>query len=615
MKRCINCFNEYNETEKICPECGFNGKFKSEAENSLPPETALNGKYILGGIHSKINSFLVYYAFDNESNQRVKVCEYLPQKLMYRNGNGAQVKFRSEEARTKAEKEVPAFFSHFQKLCNVSQSSVLDITDCFTENSTVYYVCKQASGTPLSSLMGNGRIMTFSRVVRLLTPVIECAEKLENEGKWHGSLTPYNIITNENTVTAVTGYSYPPKNGRSPFDAPEKQLGARHCGSFTDVYSIGAMLCEAVTGMLPPSAEQRKQGKALNFPDTLTEKEKNIITKALAVDLNERYSSIGELCEDIGIRKAEKKKKIGTGEIIRRAVLTVSCITLVVSLIFLLNYYVIEPIISDKQTDEFASMVATTVPGIDPWVAIREQYPDVDFPEGMNPSLANLYAENSDLAGRIRVPGMNIDFPVVQAADNDYYLRRDFYKNSTNYGVPFFDCNNTPQQLDRNTVIYGHNMKSDDKIFGPLEEYRNVETFKKSPIITVNTLYDEYTFKIYAVFISNSKVSDDNGRFFNYIFTAAGDSQFMDYIAEVDKRKLYTTGVDIIPTDKIVTLSTCCYDFKDARLVVVGRLLRSGEATAVNTNLVSINENPKFPQAYYDKKGMDNPYKNDVSLF
>lgn len=89
----------------------------------------------------------------------------------------------------------------------------------------------------------------------------------------------------------------------------------------------------------------------------------------------------------------------------------------------------------------------------------------------------------------------------------------------------------------------------------------------------------------------------------------------MDYIAEVDKRKLYTTGVDILPTDKIVTLSTCCYDFKDARLVVVGRLLRSGEAAAVNTNLVSINENPKFPQAYYDKKGMDNPYKNDVSLF
>ena len=110
-------------------------------------------------------------------------------------------------------------------------------------------------------------------------------------------------------------------------------------------------------------------------------------------------------------------------------------------------------------------------------------------------------------------------------------------------------------------------------------------------------------------------MSDDNGRFFNYIFTAAGDSQFMDYVAEVDKRKLYTTGVDIIPTDKIITLSTCCYDFKDARLVVVGRLLREGEAAAIDTSLVQINENPKFPQAYYDKKGLDNPYADDQNLF
>lgn len=605
MKRCINCFNEYNETEKSCPECGFNGKAKN---------ISLNGRYSVGGVQTKAASFVVYYAFDNETQQRVRVYEYLPQKLMYR--SGGTIKFRSEEARTTAEKEIAAFHSHFVKLCEISRESVLDITDCFTENSTVYYVCGSAAGTPLSSLMGNGRMMTFSRAVKLLAPVIECAEKLEKAGKWHGSLSSYNIITNENKITAVTGYSYPPKIGHSPFDAPEKQLGAKKCGSFTDVYSIGAMLYESVTGVLPPSAEQRNQGKALSLPDTLSEKEKNIIEKALAADITERYTSVGALCEDIGLNKpAETKKKIGTGEIIRRTVLTVSVITLVCSLVFLLNYYVIEPLVSDKQTGELASMVETTIPGIDPWDAIREQYPDVDFPEGMDPSLAKLYAENNDLAGRIRVPGMNIDFPVVQTADNDYYLRRDFYKNSTNYGVPFFDCNNTLRQLDRNTVIYGHNMKSDDKIFGPLEEYRDIETFKKAPIITVNTLYGEYTFKIYAVFISNSKKSDDNGRFFNYIFTAAGDSQFMDYIAEVDKRKLYTTGVDVIPTDKIVTLSTCCYDFKDARLVVVGRLLRSGESAQVDTSLPVINENPKFPQAYYDKKGIDNPYKDDVNLF
>lgn len=609
MIRCVNCFTEYNETKKSCPECGFDGSQKSKVQNAT-----LNGRYSAGGMQTRINSFVVYYAFDNEKQQKVRIYEYLPHKLMYRSGNG--IKFRSEEARTKAEREISAFLSHFEKLCAVSRESVLDITDCFAENSTVYYVCTPSAGTPLSSLTGNGRMMTFPRAVRLLSPVIECAEKLEKEGKWHGSLTSYNIITNENKVTAVTGYSYPPKNGHSPFDAPEKQLGAKHCGSFTDVYSIGAMLYEAVTGILPPSAEQIKQGKPLCLPDTLSEKEKNIIKKALSPDLTQRYSSVGALCDDIGIGKPQNtKKKTGAGEIIRRIVLAVSTITLVCSLIFLINYYIIEPLKSDKQNNNLASMVATTVPGIDPWVEIKEKYPDVDFPQGMNPSFAELYVENNDFAGKISVPGMDIDFPVVQTTDNDYYLRRDFYKNSTNYGVPFFDCNNTPRDLDRNTVVYGHNMKYDDKIFGPLEKYRDVETFIENPIIRLNTLYDEYTFKIYAVFISNSKVSDDNGRFFNYIFTAAGDSQFMDYVAEVDKRKFYSTGVDIMPTDKIITLSTCCYDFKDARLVVVGRLLRSGESEEIDASLIQINENPKFPQAYYDKKGIDNPYKDDVSLF
>ena len=133
--------------------------------------------------------------------------------------------------------------------------------------------------------------------------------------------------------------------------------------------------------------------------------------------------------------------------------------------------------------------------------------------------------------------------------------------------------------------------------------------------VSKNSIYGDYLFKIYAVFISNSKASDDNGHVFNYIFTDAGNSKFSDYIAEIDKRKLYTTGVDINENDKILTLSTCCYDFEDARLVVVGRLVRSGETEAVDTAIAFTNPEPKFPQAYYNAKRIDNPYKNDPDLF
>ena len=539
---------------------------------------------------------------------------------MHRLPDEVIVKYLSEDAAARGDKEIAAYYSHFVKLCSVSKMSILDFEDCFAENSTMYYVCSVPTGTPLSSLIGNGRKMSFARAVKLLEPVTECARKLEKAGKWHGSITPYSIVTNDGKITALTGYSYPPKSTRAPFDAPEKQLGAKHCGSFTDVYAIGAILYEAVTGFLPPSAEQRGQGRGLKFPDTIAENERKIIEKALAPDKSERYASIGELAADISGKKPPKKakdekKKLPKSEIIRRTVLVIACITFVASTLFLLNYYVIEPYKSGKQSEELASMTATTQQGRDPWDDIRAKYPDVDFPAGMNPAYADLYALNNDFEGWISIPEMNIDSYVVQSTDNKYYERRDFYGKSTNYGVPFFDYRNTLQSLDRNTIIYGHNMRHDDKIFGTLEQYREIDGFKKAPFITMNTLYGEYKFKIYAVFISNSKASDDNGHVFNYIFTAAGNSQFANYIDEIDKRKLYTTGVDINENDKIITLSTCCYDFEDARLVVVGRLLRDGEAAAIDASLPVKNENPKFPQAYYDKKGIENPYANDPDLF
>ena len=83
-----------------------------------------------------------------------------------------------------------------------------------------------------------------------------------------------------------------------------------------------------------------------------------------------------------------------------------------------------------------------------------------------------------------------------------------------------------------------------------------------------------------------------------------------NYIEEIKKRSLYDTGVDVNPTDKLLTLSTCCKDFDDARLVVVARLVRPGESADVDVSRATVNSNPRYPQAWYNKKGKTNPYKN-----
>ena len=613
MKRCINCLAECDDTSKVCTECGYNGTAEKSIEHALPAGTRLADRYLLGGTISRVNSFVCYYGLDTHERCRVKIYEYLPVKLMYRLPDELVIKYFDEKCSARGDKEISAFYSHFTKLCAASKNSVLDFTDCFADNLTVYYVCSISTGTPLSSLLGNGKVMPFKKAAALIMPVADCVSKLEKSGKWHGCLSPYSIITDGEKITSVSGYSYPPRSIYTPFDAPEKQLGAKSCGAFTDVYSLGAILYEAVTGFLPPAADRRQNGRALRLPENLSDDEKRIIEKALALDTDERYSSAEELIAEL--KGKPKKEKLPKKEIIRRTVLTVASVTLALSLAFLVNYFIIEPFREKKQSSDLASMVQTTVAQVDPWDAIRAKYPDITFPTGMNPSYADLYASNTDFAGWVKIPEMNIDFPVVQTTDNKYYERRDFYGKSTNYGAPFFDYRNSLASLDRNTIIYGHNMRHDDKIFGTLEQYREIDGFKKAPLISMSTLYGDYTFKIYAVFISNSKASDDNGHVFNYIFTDAGNSKFRDYVAEIDKRKLYTTGVDINENDKILTLSTCCYDFEDARLVVVGRLVRAGENEAVDTSLAVKTPEPKFPQAYYDAKRIDNPYKNDPDLF
>ena len=110
-------------------------------------------------------------------------------------------------------------------------------------------------------------------------------------------------------------------------------------------------------------------------------------------------------------------------------------------------------------------------------------------------------------------------------------------------------------------------------------------------MIEYNTLYADYQWKVYAVFLTNSKAEHDNGYIFNYIFTnLSSDDKFKEYISEIDQRKLYSTGVDIRPDDKILTLSTCNYDWDEQRLVVVARLVREGEDASVDTSLAKKNE-------------------------
>lgn len=343
-------------------------------------------------------------------------------------------------------------------------------------------------------------------------------------------------------------------------------------------------------------------------------------------------------------KNTAKKKKKKRKEIIRRTVLAISIIAIVVSAGLLVNEYRLSDM--NAQLNEKTNDLVIDVDNIydeyvqehyeeltEPdgtvhelteeekqeiqkkeWEKIKKKYPNIDFPEGMQLEYAKLYAENQDFVGFLKADGIDLSLPVVQTSNDEYYLKKDFYKRNTKYGTPFVTHLNTISTekygLDTNTIIFGHHM-NDGSVFGILDEYKTIEGFKKAPVITFDTMYHDYQWKVIAAFVTNAEPSDDNGYVFKYYFTGlSSEERFNAYKNALDQRSLYYTGVDWLPTDKILTLSTCSHEFENARFVVVARMVRNGEVPEVDVSRATVNSNPRYPQAYYDKKKKDNPYKD-----
>ncbi|MDR3644643.1 MAG: class B sortase, partial [Clostridia bacterium] len=197
--------------------------------------------------------------------------------------------------------------------------------------------------------------------------------------------------------------------------------------------------------------------------------------------------------------------------------------------------------------------------------------------------------------GWVTVPDSNIDYPVVQSADNFFYLRRNWLKESDRHGVPFLDSRCSIDPFTQNTIIYGHNMK-DSLMFHDLVKYEKLSFYKEAPVITFNTIDGNYHWKVFAAFIANTEKS--SGPVFDYLVPGFdSDTDFLNFIAQVRERSIIDTSVDVKSSDKILTLSTCEYQFPDARIVVMARLVRTGESESVGS--ATLNPSPLMPDIWY----------------
>ena len=169
---------------------------------------------------------------------------------------------------------------------------------------------------------------------------------------------------------------------------------------------------------------------------------------------------------------------------------------------------------------------------------------------------------NSDYKMWIQIENTNINYPVVQGSDNDYYLKHNFRKESNISGTVFVESANDIDN-DKNIILYGHNMRN-GTMFNNITNYKEESFFNednKINIIMNNTLYE---YEVFSVYVKN--VSE-----VNLAIGFANEDEFINYAYNEAEESLYKKDVDFSAEDNLITLVTCSYEFTDARTIVVAR--------------------------------------------
>ena len=193
--------------------------------------------------------------------------------------------------------------------------------------------------------------------------------------------------------------------------------------------------------------------------------------------------------------------------------------------------------------------------------------------ENVNPNGAKFAAlrdKNSDFIGWISIDGTNLDFPVMYAPTNkDFYLRHDFNKEYSIYGVPYLDEKTTlgANAESDNLIIYGHNMKT-GTIFGCLTDYKKVDYYQQHPYIEFDTVYGDAQYEVFAAFAID--VVNDTSFVYNQ-YVDMDEESYNAYVEEVCHRSDVDTGIRPAYGEQLLTLSTCEYSTDNGRFVVVAR--------------------------------------------
>ena len=245
--------------------------------------------------------------------------------------------------------------------------------------------------------------------------------------------------------------------------------------------------------------------------------------------------------------------------------------------------YLITPVAETPPLITPTPIPSAPIPSDDPVVVIDEP-PETDDPEESAPPVKQVvqnYAPdiwpdvdwdglrgiNSDIAAWLLCVGTNINYPVVHSKDNEDYLKTMFDGNSSKVGTLFIDARNKKGFSDRNTIIYGHNMNN-HSMFWTLTQYKSQSFYNNHPTMRLITPEGKFELQLFAGIVANAA---EVSTFWKVRFES--DEEYVEWLYSLFEYSTFKSYVDLTADDRVVTLSTCSYEYSNARYIVVGKLV------------------------------------------
>lgn len=194
-----------------------------------------------------------------------------------------------------------------------------------------------------------------------------------------------------------------------------------------------------------------------------------------------------------------------------------------------------------------------------------EPEPEPEWPP-ISVDFGALLELNSDVAGWLYCADTPINYPVMWSADNEDYLHRDLNGKYLYSGTPFVDYRCSAVGTNRNHIIYAHNMKN-GTMFGTLGEYKEQSYYDAHPVLYYLTPEHQYKIELFSGLVTKADAEVYNVQF-------QSEEAFEAFLQSLKENSTFRSDVTVTAEDCIVTLSTCSYEFNNARYVVFGKLIK-----------------------------------------